>query len=264
MVRPESSSSWPPLARWVAVAAVVLLLALAVAACGDDQPKASKPVALAIVDDTSSFDEFAPACARDFVSVAKAVAVREGHLYAGALLTGDPYRQTFAVEADFGEPVPAAIDGNSELEDAYRRRKAEGLASAFERMTRTEPAVGGSPVLSTLERASRFRRDRAPGSAFWLVVCSDLASIGDGLDVRRPIDGAVVSRTVKEWTGRLSGLSGADLYFIGAGRLRPGSAAQPEAIRQVERILHDLADRVGAEVRLVDTQLGQTFPLGHD
>ena len=251
---------WPP--RLIAAAAPALLCIVLVG-CGDETAPA-KPVALAIVDDTSSFDEFAPECARDFLTVARTVATREGHLYAGPLLTGDPYGQKFAVDANFDEPVPAAIEGNDDLEEAYRKRRAERLASAFEQMARAEPEVGGSPVLSTLERASRFRRDRASGTAFWLVVCSDLANIGDGLDVRRPIDDAAVTRAITQWTSRLSDLKNADLYFVGAGRLRPGSAARPDAIRQIERILYGIAERVGARVRLIDTQLGQTFPIGHD
>ncbi len=242
----------------VLVAAVALVLS----ACGGGSSSTSNPVALAILDETSSFRSFAPDCVHDFVTVAKAVAERRGHLYAGPLLSGDPFSQRFSVEANFDAKVPSAIQGNGELESAYRRRQAENLAAPLSRMARSRATVGGSPVLATLARASSFRQQRARDRPFWLVVCSDLANVGDGLDVRRVINGAAVDRAIRTWAPRLRGLRGADLYFIGAGRVRPGSKTQPESIRQVERILNGIAERDGAHVRLIDTQLGETFPIG--
>lgn len=245
------------LCRVSAVAA--LLLALLSTGCGSETRP--KPVALAILDETSSFRPFSPACVQDFLTVARGVASRRGHLYAGPLLTGDPYSERFSVDRDFDAPAPASIEGNNELERAYRARLANRLRGPLEAMTHSRPAIGGSPVLATLARASSFRQQRATNHEFWLVTCSDLANIGDGLDARQPINDTNIDRIVRRWAPRLKGLKGADLYFIGAGRLRPGSAARPDSVRQVERIIRALARAVGAHVRLVDTQLGQTFPL---
>src|SRR4051794_25823348 len=90
-------------ARRLASLALAGLLALFVAACGGgggDAPP--KPVALAILDVTSSFHKFARDCVPDFLTVSRGVAERGGHLYAGPLLSGDPYSQRFSVDADFG------------------------------------------------------------------------------------------------------------------------------------------------------------------
>jgi hypothetical protein len=238
---------------------------MGLAACGGGSgggKAQTKPVALAIIDNTSSFDKFAAGCTTDFLTVAQGVAARRGHLYAGALLTGDPFSQTFTVDTDFNRGAPSAIQGNADLEASYRKRQAERLRPAFKRMAKTKAAVGGSPVFTTLERASTFRTQRAQGLPFWLVVCSDLADVGDGLDVRKPISNADVAHAVKRFTPQLEGLKGADLYFISAGRLEPGSTVRPESIRQIERVLREVARKVGANLRLIDTQLGTTFPLG--
>jgi hypothetical protein len=257
-MRDRTATSRPRVASRIGAAAAVAAVTLTLGACGS--PSGPKPVALLIADQTSSFKQFAPDCARDFVTVAEAVAERRGHLYAGPLLTGDPFSQRFSVEQDFDAKVPSAIQGNGELEDAYRRRQADKLKGEFTGMARTRARVGGSPVLATLARAASFKEQRARNRPFWLVVCSDLANVGDGLDVRQEIDDATVRRTVKAWTPRLRGLEGADLYFIGAARLKKGSLSKPESIRQIERILRGIADRVGANVRLIDTQLGENFP----
>src|SRR3954468_565579 len=95
------------------------LLALSLAACGSSDPQ-PRPVTLAILDATSSFHKFAPDCVPDFLTVARGVAARSGHLYAGPLLSGDPFSQTFTIDADFASKPPPSIQGNGALEDAYR------------------------------------------------------------------------------------------------------------------------------------------------
>jgi hypothetical protein len=257
---PGRATSRLRVARFLAGLGCCVALAMVIAGCGSGTP-ASKPMALVILDQTSSFRTFAPDCARDFVTVAEGVAERKGTLFGGPLLTGDPFSERFSVEKNFEAKVPAAIRGNGELENAYRARQAQQLRGAFVAMSRTQATVGGSPVLQTLARASSFRTQRARQHPFWLVVCSDLANVGDGLDVRQEIDDAAVQRATNAWAPRLRGLRGADLYFIGAGRLRSGSRSRPDSIQQVERILRDIAARVGANVRLIDTQLGDTFPI---
>jgi hypothetical protein len=220
-------------------------------------------VALEVLDETSSFRPFRSDCVPDFLTVAGTVAERGGDLYAGALLTGDPFGKRFLIEEHFAKSVPAAIKGNDELARNYRRRRARALTPRFDQLTTSVPDTPGSPILDTLARVARFKQERVPpGSPFWLVMCSDLANVGNGLDARKPISDQMVDRAAAAWAGPLSGLRGTDFYFIGAGR-RSEADIRPDSVRQVERLLIRLAadQRVGAHVRLIDTQLGQVFPL---
>lgn len=238
---------------------LVMVLALPVVGCGaSDVPAASRPVAVLVSDSSASFRTFAPDCVPDFATVARAVAERQGELYGGPLVGGDPFGQPFTIEEHFDDPPPSSIEGNDELEVAHRDRLAAALEPDFGRMVRIR--AGGSPVLTALERVARFRRDRAKDRPFWIVACTDLGGIEAGVDVRKPISDAEVRAIVARWSGRLRDLAGSDLYVIGARRVREGSAALPASITQVEKALRRIAERVGARVRLVDTQLGQTFP----
>jgi hypothetical protein len=241
---------------------VPLLLAVLIAGCGaSSEVPQPKPVALVISDASSSFRAFAPDCVPDFETVAAAVAVRRGDLYGGAFVTGNPLGQPFTVEAHFGAPPPPSIAGNGDLEAANRKRQAAALRPALEKMVRTSTPTGGSPVFTSLLRVASFRQQRASGRPLWAVICSDLANVGDGIDVRKPISDGEVHTIVRRWSERLRGLAGTDLYVTGAGRLHRGSRSRPDSIRQVERSIRQIARRVGARVLLIDTQLGSVFPL---
>src|SRR5687767_4648228 len=109
--------------------AAAALAACALAACG--AAPSERPFALLVSDATSSFIDFGDDCVSDFQTVARVIAEREGDLYAGPLVTGDPYRQRWTVERHFGEDPPPSIKGNADLELAHRRRQAEDLAGDF-------------------------------------------------------------------------------------------------------------------------------------
>lgn len=243
------------------VAVALALGALMILFGCENDPETSGAFALTIRDRSTSFAQFSADCVPDFMQVAMAVAERSGDLYGGALLGADPFGAAISIEAHFDESPPPAIAGNERLEREFRRRRAASLRSRFDALARL-PVVGGSPVLRTLERAARFTDQRAEGAhPVWIVVCSDLANVGSGLDVRRPITNSQVHAAIDRWTPRLGGLRGADLYFVGAGRRAPGADSLPASIRQVERVVAEVASRVGARVRLMDTRLGQRFPL---
>jgi hypothetical protein len=244
---------------------IVMVLALgALTGCGSkpgSQGRQRAPVALVASDASPSFRPFVGDCARDFERVATAVAERRGDIYGAALVTGNPFGQPLIVQAHLGATPPPSIQGNDQLESAWRQRRARGLRPAFARMVATPTLRSGSPVLTALERVGSFRRQRAGTRPFWAVICSDLANVGDGMDVLKPISDSQVHSIVRRWTGPLRGLRGADLYLIGAGRLKPHSTVLPASIQQVERAIRKIAKRNGAHVRLIDTQLGLTFPL---
>lgn len=248
------------LLRAVAVALAICALGVALSGCGGDAGK-GRAFALTIRDRSTSFAQFSADCVPDFMRVAAAVAERSGDLYGGAFLGKDPFGASVTVEAHFNEAVPPEIAGNGDLELAHRRRQAAKLRPQFDELVRL-PVAGGSPVLLTLERAAHFTAQRArKATPVWIVVCSDLANVGDGLDVRRPISDAAVRRSIGRWAPRLRGLRGAELYFIGAGRRAPDADSLASSIRQVERVIAGAARRVGARVRLVDTSLGTRFPM---
>jgi hypothetical protein len=245
-----------------AAAVIAMVMAAVVAACGSSGSEGEEPpVAFLLSDATSSFVDFSEDCVKDFMNVARATAERGGDLYAGPLVTGDPYRQPWTIEAHFEAASPSSIEGNRTLERAHRLRQVDRLEQRFGEMVQERAEIGGSPVLDALARVADFRTQRAADRPFSVLVCSDLANIDATLDTRREITPEQVGSAVDEWSRKLNALHGSDLYFVGVGRLRPGSKARPESIAQMKRVLRAVAERIGARVRVIDTQLGDQFPV---
>jgi len=225
-------------------------------------PRASSTtIALFVFDVTTSFEQAAPSCVNDMLPVARWVAARRGSVYAGALMTGDPQTQPWEVEEHFNKPAPAAIRGNDRMERSHRMADAEKLKSRLLDIANSEPAHGGSPVLKMLHRTADFRRQRAARAMFIAVVCSDLAAFGDRLDVTKPIPQQRVDDVFNEWRGRFDDLAGADLYFVGVGRSDLEENVDPDSLTKVKELVRSLVEDAGARVRLMDTQLGDIFPL---
>lgn len=106
---------------------------------------------------------------------------------------------------------------------------------------------GGSPLFSALEDSATVLADgHLPRTTSRRVVLfSDAAIVGDGIDARRRVTPAEANAVIARFSPRLAGLRGAKIWIIGAGS---GTNIDRRTFVTIRRIIERLATKVGAQL----------------
>ena len=106
---------------------------------------------------------------------------------------------------------------------------------------------GGSPLFSALEDCAAVLRDgHLPQTTSRRVVLfTDAAIVGDGIDARRGIRPAQADAVIARVSPQLAGLRGAKIWVIGAGS---GTDVDRRTFVTIRRMIERLATKVGAQL----------------
>lgn len=236
--------------------ALVAGAAAALAGRGEERPP---PLVSVLTDDVSdSFDSIAKECVDDQIQVATATALSRGELF-GGVNDGAPLSRGWDIQRNFEAELPETLNGNAGLQNGWLRRRAQSLRPELEKLAQAVARHPGSPVLEGLERIALFRAQQFPKARFHVVLCTDLAVIGEGIDIRKPVEQWDVERTLDIYSKRLKGLTGARVFLIGVGKVERGYFP-PDRLRAVISFVEKLLRRVDAQLVVADTDLGSAFP----
>lgn len=195
-------------------------------------------------------------------------AARPNSLLMAGAFAGDPGRAPtpFPVVHRYGDGNLAngndPTGGNENLKRERMtlegRRQGARVSAIFS--CAAVPKAQGTPLLSVLALCARTLEDAAasPDADRRVVLYTDGALIGDGLDVRAGISGSALDATIKRFAPRLTGLHGARVWLIGVGS---GTTISSETLDQVHALLSTLLDRVGARLAGFDAT-SAAYPMG--
>jgi hypothetical protein len=122
---------------------------------------------------------------------------------------------------------------------------------------RRRPKESGTALLSVMRAGAMLAEtmEDLDERTLHLMIATDGAIIGDGIDSRAPITEETVERAAARWGPRLRGLQDARLYFVGVGM---GSQKEID-IDGCEAVVRAVAAACDADVRVWGQTLGEAF-----
>lgn len=249
------------------VLAVVLGLVLVVGAIvlvlpGDAEPTPREPVALVqYVDCSPSMVDVLRSLGDEAHDIALSAGTPGSRMLAGTF-AGSTARtaERWQVRTEYDLDLDAT-GGNErkarELLEIDARKEARRVKAL---LGCPDGSVPGSPLLSALEAAGIAFDDAAleRGVDRHVVLYSDGAIVGDGLDVRRGITATDVRAAVRDWPPRLFGLRGASVWVIGADSGHRGISR--ETMRRVRAVMERVLAGAGARLEAFGPDAG-SYPV---
>lgn len=189
-------------------------------------------------------------------------AVRPGSLLLAGSFAGPPSQSAHPWAVESTPELDLDATGGNEGK-ALERMRIDAEDEVTQIVGMLECADGrrpGSPLLSALEAAATALGDAHVDRAAErrVVLYTDGAIVGDGLDVRTGVTRAQARAAVGEWAPRLRGLRNATVWIVGANS---GSHIDQATMRSVRFIFDGAITRAGGRLASFGPSTA-SYPLG--